>query len=431
MIIYQTLEIMKTYILLLGMILGFISCKKTENISSQKESSNKIVFGQIDSLYSKILEESRKVWVHTPTNAGDGNKYPVLYLLDGPGHFYSVSGMIKQLSTTNGNTILPEMIIVAIPNTNRSRDLTPSEVDIDFFTGDSIQYASGGGDLFLDFIEKELIPYIDQSYPTAPYRTYVGHSFGGLSVINALITKSHIFNNYIAIDPSLWWDNQAFLNYADSILTVKNFDKKALFVGIANTMSEGMEINTVKNDTSKTTEHIRSILKFVNTVKDKSNGLLFDWKYYEDDNHGSVPLITEYDAFRFLFSWHQFRGGNDLYDPSSSLTLAEAVKLVTLHYENVSTKMGYEVLPPESLMNGLGYYFMRNDMMEKAVAFFDLNIQNYPNSSNVYDSRGDCFLAQGDTVKALDYFRKALEVGDNDFSQEKIDRLSKTLEIKN
>ena len=70
------------------------------------------------------------------------------------------------------------MIVVGIPNTNRGRDLTPTEVDIDFFTGDSIQYVSGGGNIFLDFIEKELIPYIDETYPTTPYRTFVGHSFG-------------------------------------------------------------------------------------------------------------------------------------------------------------------------------------------------------------------------------------------------------------
>ena len=103
--------------------------------------------------------------------------------MDGPGHFYSVTGMIKQLSTTNGNTIVPEMIIVAIPNTDRSRDLTPSHVDFDFFSGDSIQYSSDEGNKFLDFMEKELIPHIEKSSPASSYRTFVGHSFGGLSVL--------------------------------------------------------------------------------------------------------------------------------------------------------------------------------------------------------------------------------------------------------
>ncbi|MFT6064968.1 MAG: putative alpha/beta superfamily hydrolase [Polaribacter sp.] len=54
------------------------------------------------------------------------------------------------------------MIIITIPNTNRAGDLTPTRVDIDFFTGDSIQYANGGGNKFLDFMEEELIPHIEK-----------------------------------------------------------------------------------------------------------------------------------------------------------------------------------------------------------------------------------------------------------------------------
>ena len=417
---------MKTYILLLLIMLGFIGCKKTERSSLQKESSNQIVVGHIDSLYSEILGESRKLWIHTPINASDGNKYPVLYLLDGPGHYYSVVGMIKQLSTTNGNTVLPEMIIVGIPNTNRGRDLTPTEVDIDFFTGDSIQYVSGGGNIFLDFIEKELIPYIDETYPTTPYRTFVGHSFGGLSVINALTTKTHLFNNYVAIDPSLWWDDMAYLNFADSLLSAGDYSAKGLFVGVANTMDEGMDINNVETDTSKNSANIRSILRFAKSQDTKKNGLRFNWKYYEEDSHGSVPLITEYDAMRFLFSWHQFKDLNKLYE--SSLSIEESIELLRLHYDNVSAKMGYAILPDEGLINRLGYFYISEKKLERASAFFDLNIINYPKSNNVYDSRGDCYLAVGDSLRALDFFNKALEVGDNDFTQEKIDMLTKNLE---
>jgi len=418
---------MKTYLSLILMSLTLISCQETDKNNSQSAFGNQIVFGQIDSLYSEVLGESRSLWIHIPASASGDRQYPVLYLLDGPGHFYSVSGMIKQLSTTNGNTLVPEMIIVAIPNTDRGRDLTPTQVDVDVRTGKSFPFASGGGDRFLDFIDSELIPYIDQTYPTAPYRTYIGHSLGGLSVIHALVTRPHLFNNYVAIDPSLWWDDQAFLKNADSILSVNSFDKKALFVGIANTMSEGMDINTVQNDTTNETAHIRSIFTFVKALETKSNGLLFDWKYYAEDSHGSVPLITEYDALRFLFSWHQFKNERNLYDEKSGLTLSEAIEQITAHYEKLSTMMGYEVRTPEAVMNDWGYYYMMSDRLDWAVAFFDWNIQHYPNSSNVYDSRGDCFLAQGDSAQALAYFKKALQVGDNDYSQSKIDRLEQHL----
>lgn len=422
---------MKNYLFFVSIVFSLVNCQQTENPVDIEGPINQIVIGHIDSVYSNILDESRKLWVHIPESAGNSasnkTKYPVLYLLDGPGHFYSVTGMIKQLSSSNGNALVPEMIIVAIPNTDRARDLTPTHVDFDFFSGDSIGYSSGGGNKFLDFIEDELIPHIEKTYPAAPYRTFVGHSFGGLSVINALISRPHLFNNYVAIDPSLWWDDQDFLSVTDSILSINKFEGRALFVGVANTMAEGMKVETVQDDTTKSTAHIRSILEFVNSVDTKDNGLLFGWKYYDDDNHGSVPLITEYDALRFLFPWYTFDGANQFFDPSSNASADELIELVSSHYKNISDLFGYEVIPPEQFINSVGYALMGNKMLDKASAFFDLNIQNYPKSSNVYDSRGDCYLAQQDSIKALELFTKALEVGDNDFSQEKIDMLKENL----
>lgn len=420
---------MKNYLLYIAIALILINCRQKEGVANLEKPTNQIVIGQIDSVYSNILDESRKIWVHIPESAinslSNTTKYPVLYLLDGPGHFYSVTGMIKKLS---GSMIVPEMIIVAIPNTDRSRDLTPTHVDFDFFSGDSIQYSSGGGNKFLDFMEEELIPHIEKTYPVSTYRTFVGHSFGGLSVINALISRQHLFNNYVAIDPSLWWDDQAFLKVADSILSVNKFDGKALYVGVANTMDEGMKINEVRNDTTKSTAHIRSILQFVNSMDiQNDNGLLFGWKYYNDDDHGSVPLITEYDALRFLFPWYAIHGLNRFYDSNSNTSAEELIDLLSSHYKNVSGHFGYPVLPPNELINSMGYRFMNNSMPDKASALFDLNIQNYPKSSNAYDSRGDCFLAQQDSIKALEYFTMALEVGSNDFSQEKIDMLKEKL----
>ena len=421
---------MKPYLLLVICLLGLISCSQKKN-GDTGAPLDPIVIGHTDSLFSNILDEPRKLWIHIPESARSSQqdrKYPVLYLLDGPGHFYSVTGMIKQLSTSNGNTILPEMIVVAMPNTNRSRDLTPTNVDTDFFTGDSITYDSGGGDNFLDFIEDELIPHIENTYPAAPYRTFVGHSFGGLSVLHALITRPHVFNNYISIDPSLWWDNMRYKNYADSLLNSGSFDGNTLYVAIANTMDEGMDIHSVQSDTTTGTAHIRSILQFVQSLqKNRSNGLAFDWDYYENDSHGSVPLIAEYDGLRFLFSWHEFKGWDEIVNSAPELSPEELLELPVNHFKQVSERFGYKVLPPEMLINSIAYYLLNNGMPEKASIFFDSNINNYPASSNVYNSRGNCYLTLGDTVKALEYFRKALEIEDIDRYREKIERLKHSM----
>jgi predicted alpha/beta superfamily hydrolase len=386
--------------------------------------SNKISIGTIDSLYSEALQEQRHVWVYVPENIGNGavygkSTYPVLYLLDGDAHFLSVVGMIHQLSTINGNTISPEMIVVGIVNTDRTRDLTPTHVaSVDGDT--TFSKTSGGAEQFTKYIQDELIPYIDQHYPTTPHRTLVGHSLGGLFAVNTLLYHPDLFANYLAIDPSLWWDNQRLLKEAETILTENRYDKKSLYVAIANTMKDGMQLSDLKDDTTKFTEHIRSILQFSETAKAKTNnGLNVEWKYYAEDDHGSVPLIAEYDALRFLYSWYKLDDLSKYFDPASKATPEEVVTVITNHYKNVSDHLGYTVLPQESFVNGLGYAFMGNKK-DIAFALFQLNIDNYPKSSNVYDSMGDYYAAQQDTVHAIENFAKALTLADAPHTKAKL-----------
>src|SRR5215203_6381813 len=136
------------------------------SLGSHAQTDNKIVIGKIDSVYSSILKEQRKVWVYLPNmkegTQNPGQRYPVVYLLDGEGHFESVVGMIQQLSQVNGNTIVPEMIVVGIPNTDRTRDLTPTHIESDLPMMDSgSSKTTGGGENFTAFMEKELMPHID------------------------------------------------------------------------------------------------------------------------------------------------------------------------------------------------------------------------------------------------------------------------------
>jgi hypothetical protein len=319
-------------ILLITVIASILfNCESNKTPDSQ-QSNNQIVIGVIDSLYSDNIQEQQKFWVHVPNNLGQGvptgAKYPVLYLLDGDAHFYSVTGMIKQLSTVNGNDILPEMIVVGITNNDRTRDLTPTHVG-EVFGDSTFSKTSGGGKNFMKFIEKELIPHIEKNYPASNYRTFVGHSLGGLTVIDALVDYPELFSNYVAIDPSLWWDNQELLKRSEDVISKTIYSNKALYVGIANTMEEGMTIKDVVKDTAETTEHIRSILKFVKATDSlKDNGLLFKWKYYESDSHGSVPMITEYDAIRFLFPWYSFKEVHQFYDPKSTISVEEMISMI-------------------------------------------------------------------------------------------------------
>lgn len=389
------------------------------------QADNKIVIGKVDSVYSTTLKEQRKIWVYVPDmNTGSqtsSQRFPVLYLLDGDAHFNSVVGMIQQLSQVNGNTIFPEMIVVAIPNTDRTRDLTPTHIESDLPMMDSgFSKTTGGGENFAAFLQKELIPHVDSSYRTQPFRVLVGHSFGGLAVMNILTNHSKMFNAYIAIDPSMWYDKEQFLKTTQQKLAGQKYEGTSLYMGIANTMTEGMSLEKMKKDTATDTRHIRSIFVMDKFIKSNSkNGLRYASKYYGDDDHSSVPLIAEYDGLRFIFSWYRFKTSpSDFMSPGPEL-----VQKMKKHYQDVSKKMGYKVSPTEMSINGLGYYALSQKQYDKAIALFKMNIENYPQSGNTYDSYADALIEKKDTVAAIANYEKAFSITKSEASKQKMDRL--------
>jgi predicted alpha/beta superfamily hydrolase len=390
--------------------------------------SNDIIIGKVDTIYSEILNEQRKVWIHIP-KGGDGKtfarkKYPVMYVLDGSGHFYSTVGMIHQLSKVNGNTISPEMIVVGITNTHRTRDLTPSQPQAgdDAMLPEAMRAHSGGGEKFISFIEKELIPYIDSTYPTEPYKTFMGHSLGGLMVMYTFLNKPELFNAYVAIDPSMFWHNQKLLNEIKEANMGEGYENKTLFLGFANSLPSGMNIETVRNDTSPMSAHMRAILELDEYLNEQKGKFAYQGKYYPDDDHGSVPFISGYDALRFIFSFHRLDlGPEDFMNPE--VDLAGKIKN---HYKQVSQSLGYEKKPAEEFINMIGYQFLQMKSFDRSERIFKLNVSYYPDQFNVYDSLGDLYQAKGEKEKAIECFKKAVSLnGEADQTKDKIAKLEK------
>lgn len=396
-------------------------------LNSQAQSNTKIELGRIDNISSKILKEKRAIWVYVPEENNEGislakTKYPVVYLLDGDAHFYSVAGMVRQLSSVNGNTICPKMIVVGIPNTNRTRDLTPTKGTPHPFIDSAMIAVSGGGEDFMQFLEKELIPHIEANYPTEPYRMLIGHSFGGLTAMNALVNHTDLFNSYVSLDPSMWWSDQQLLKEIKAIPTQGKYKNKSLFIGIANTMGEGVDTLQVQKDTTKGTEHIRTILDLSKHLASHPNGLNFEYQYYPNDDHGSVPLIAEYDALRYIFKNYRLKlGPTDFLNPSADL-----VDKIKTHYTNLTNDFGYTISPPEDLVNQMGYQFLQLKKLDLSAEFFKMNVVNYPKSPNVYDSLGDFYVATDDKAKAIDNFEKALTLKEMKYTRDKLKKLKKS-----
>jgi predicted alpha/beta superfamily hydrolase len=173
------------------------------SVCAHAQENSPFTTGFEENIPSKILGQQRKVWIHIPTSNG-GNKvkdrghYPVIYLLDGSENFNTVVSITEHMAESS---LCPPMIIVGIVHSNRLTELTTG-------TDKELPGVVGNGEKFMAYIEKELIPYIDATYPTTTYKTLIGHSLGGLTVMNTLLHKPELFNSYVSLEASLWWDNQ-------------------------------------------------------------------------------------------------------------------------------------------------------------------------------------------------------------------------------
>jgi hypothetical protein len=279
--------------------------------------------------------------------------------------------------------------------------------DLTFGTDKETPGIVGRGEKFMLYVQMELMPYIESNYPTAPYKIFIGHSVGGLTVVNTLIHHPYLFNAYVSLDGALWWNNQQIVTEAKMILANKNYKGKTLFMALANRMERGMDTLKIQKDTTESTELIRSNLEFIKDIfKNKTNQLRFQHKFYENDDHSSVRLIGEYDALRFIFDYYKLKIYNsELDDPNFKLD-----SLLVTHYNIVSEQIGYLIKPDESQVNNLGYHMLKQKQFIKAEALFKLNISNYPETANCYDGLGDLYLAKGDKLKAIESFKKTLSL---------------------
>jgi hypothetical protein len=155
-----------------------------------------------------------------------------------------------------------------------------------------------------------------------------------------------------------------------------------------------------------------------------ASGLTWSYKYYKDDNHGSVPLIAEYDGLRFLFSFYDFPKDfqSEVMDKNAKIDIGAVFRD---HYADISKHMGYQVLPPENMVNQVSYYLMQSGLSDRAYALLDLNVKNYPQSFNVYDSMGDYYDAQKNKAKAIEFYTRSLKIKETPDTRKKLDKLQK------
>ncbi|OUL17307.1 esterase [bacterium AM6] len=178
----------------------------------QSAVASPLVIGETFTLQSKALGETRRINVYRPQPWGLDPKtpLPVLYMPDGGigEDFLHVAGLVQVLT---GNGSMRPFLLVGIENTERRRDMTGPSRDPE---DQKIAPRIGGSAAYRDFLRDELMPQVRQRYATTDERALIGESLAGLFVIETLLQEPTLFNSYIALDPSLWWNGGALLSGA-------------------------------------------------------------------------------------------------------------------------------------------------------------------------------------------------------------------------
>lgn len=342
-------------------------------------------------IHSKVLNEDRVAWVRLPAGYQQSKDvYPVVYETDAPAHV-NETGAVNDFLVANDK--MPPVIVVGITNTDRTRDLTPTRAATRNGDGTSTPNpTSGGADKFLDFIQTELMPEVEKRYRVAPYKIFAGHSLGGLFAVYALISRPDMFNAYIAVSPSMWWDDGKTLHQAEQFFASRKELKKTLFFSLAD------EGNTQNPMGDCFEEFHRAVA--ASSIKD------FTWQYsrYPLEDHGSTTMLAHYDGLRTVFTgWQAPR------DPKTGLVGGDLAGLED-HYRKLSERFGYTVPIPERSLNLMGYQLLGDKKNDEAIAVFKRNVELYPASANVYDSLGEGLEAAGKYEEADQNFHKAVEI---------------------
>jgi predicted alpha/beta superfamily hydrolase len=348
-----------------------------------------ITIGETITLPSKIMGEDRTILVSTPPGYPHGGQsYPVLYMTDGDVHLTHTRGTVDFLAR---NGLMPQVIIVGVANTDRTRDLTPTRANVADRDGTPREFpTSGGADRFLDFFEEELFPWVDAHYRTEPYRVFAGHSFGGLFALHAFATRPSMFGGVVAVSPSLRWDDDLPLRQTVSLLQAREELSSVLFVSMADEEEDQPRPNRL--------DRLEQALR-----TSEVEGLEWQVRRFPDETHGSVVLLAHYWGLQRIFRpWLL---------PVDRSTGATALDLDGLkaHYSTLSKRLGYEVTPPENAVNLLGYRLLGDNDVEGALEVFRYNVELYPDAPNVHDSLGEALEQAGRLAEAFACYSRAVD----------------------
>jgi predicted alpha/beta superfamily hydrolase len=270
-------------LLFLTIITSFSSLAQKED-PRFAEGKTLLPFGVRESIDSKSLSEKRILNIYLPQayHPDSTMTYPVIYVLDGSAHedFPHIAGLAQFM---NMYELLPKSIVVGIENVDRYRDFThPSSDTLD----QRDLPTQGGSAAFIQFLAQEVQPFIRSNYHTNGYRAIIGQSMGGLLASEVLLTQPALFDDYIIVSPSLWWDNQSLVNRAADIFKAAPELKKRIVIAIG---TEHPAMHEVAN-------------KLVYAIQESANANIeLHYEHLPAESHATILHRAVYLAFERLY----------------------------------------------------------------------------------------------------------------------------------
>ena len=369
-----------TALLLAGLLL-------TAPVVSQEQQVNDLTIGERFTVHSQVLDEDRTILVALPKGYRDSeDRYPVLHVLDGEFFFYQAHAAVQFLSecTYIRTHPIPQMIVVGIVNIDRNRDYTPTHAPVQ---GEFRFPTSGGATKVLGFLHSELIPKIDAKYRTQPYRILSGWSLGGLFTINTYLENPDLFSAYLAISPSLWWDQDRIVKKAKDAIADENMIFKPLVVTLG-TLEGGDMDRSVRRGFTPLFESNQLTARAFTPIE------------IAERTHSYSPYEAFFDGLAALFE--------DWALPQDRL--GGGLESIRDFYQELSSRTSYEVEIPESAYQALVGSLISEGNNPAALEIARLIVERYPSSSRAHKTLGVMLMRTGNDDGARSQFERAIAV---------------------
>ncbi|MGS2762070.1 alpha/beta hydrolase-fold protein [Sinomicrobium sp. M5D2P9] len=338
---------------------------------------------------STILEQERNLWIYTPWQHEEfpEKKLEVIYVFDAQAREYF--DMVHSTIQFMGGEEFAFLVVgvespyIEDKKQNRNTDFLPNAIHSE--TLESYDGYCGGANKFLTFIQKELIPYIEDQYPTLPTRVAVGHSNGATFISYALLRKNDLFDAYIAISPNYAYDQGQLVDRLKKTIPETQERKKFLFISHAN---ENSQTDSRWKNWEECREEVEKILK---EKKWSSKIHLETRDFSETENHESTFPIGVFYGLKSYVDY-QFRTGVN----------------ITKYYDHL-TRLGLVELTPQNV-NSMAYECFWNDRIEDALVVINWAVKKFPQEHNLYDSRGEFYEKKGNLKQAAESYKKAMDI---------------------